>query len=286
MIEDMLRRYDINDADDYYQALREIMQEIALAGLYRSAFFEKAAFYGGTALRIFYQLDRFSEDLGFSLLKPDDQFSLAPYFSVIEKEFHALGIHVDIKSKVKKQKTAIESAFLKSDTSVHILQITPKSQQTWQNNRPIKIKFEVDTQPPQGFLTEEKLLLQPFSFYVKCYQIGDLFAGKLHALLYRNWKNRVKGRDWYDFEWYIRHGHAVHLEHFLERAHQSGDLLDREVITIEEVKGLLRKRIQNIDFEQAKQDVLPFIQHPESLDIWSQGYFLELALRLNNEKTR
>ncbi|MEE9302767.1 MAG: nucleotidyl transferase AbiEii/AbiGii toxin family protein [Thiotrichaceae bacterium] len=282
MIETMLHRYSINNADDYYQALREIMQEIALAGLYRSAFFEKAAFYGGTALRIFYQLDRFSEDLAFSLLIPDNTFSLTPYFNAIEKEFHALGIEVEIKAKIKKQKTAIESAFLKSDTSVHVLHINTKHQQ-WNaaiKNRAIKIKFEVDTQPPQGFLTEEKLVLQPFSFYVKCYQVGDLFADKLHALLYRGWKNRIKGRDWYDFEWYIRHQNPVHLEHFLQRAHQSGDLLDKQSISIDEVTELLQQRIQKIDFEQAKQDILPFILNGEVLDIWSKTYFSELALRI------
>lgn len=282
MIETMLNRYSINNTNDYHQALREIMQEIALAGLYRGGFFEKAAFYGGTALRIFYQLDRFSEDLDFSLLKPNDSFSLAPYFAAIEKEFQALGIEVDIKEKTKKQKTAVESAFLKTDTAIHVLQIKGLNQQEWtkNTNKLIKIKFEVDTQPPPGFHTEEKLLLQPFSFYVKCYQTSDLFAGKLHALLYRGWKNRIKGRDWYDFEWYIRQGHPVHLAHFLQRAHQSGDLLEYEAITIKQARALLLDRIQTIDFEQAKQDVFPFIQNSKALDIWSQEYFSELASRM------
>ena len=284
MIDTMLKRYSINTAEDYYQALREIMQEIALAGLYRGGFFEKAAFYGGTALRIFYQLDRFSEDLDFSLLKKDKDFSLDPYFSAIEKEFHALGIEVEIKTKQKQIKTAVESAFLKSDTSIHILQLQSTNNQAWaeKTKRPIKIKFEVDTQPPLGFATEEKLLLQPFSFYVKCYQISDLFAGKLHALLYRSWKNRIKGRDWYDFEWYIRQGSPVHLEHFLQRAHQSGDLTDQNSISLQDIQVLLQHRIQEIDFEQAKQDVFPFIRKSSVLDIWSKKYFSELALQLTS----
>jgi len=284
MIDTMLKRYSINTAEDYYQALREIMQEIALAGLYRGGFFEKAAFYGGTALRIFYQLDRFSEDLDFSLLKTDKDFSLDPYFSAIEKELHALGIEVEIKTKQKQIKTAVESAFLKSDTSIHILQLQSTNNQAWaeKTKRPIKIKFEVDTQPPLGFATEEKLLLQPFSFYVKCYQISDLFAGKLHALLYRSWKNRIKGRDWYDFEWYIRQGSPVHLEHFLQRAHQSGDLTDQNSISLQDIQVLLQHRIQEIDFEQAKQDVFPFIRKSSVLDIWSKKYFSELALQLTS----
>ncbi len=282
MIDTMLKRYSIHTSDDYHQALREIMQEIALAGLYRGGFFEKTAFYGGTALRIFYKLDRFSEDLDFSLLETDKDFTLDPYFSAIEKEFHALGIAVDIKTKQKKKKTPVESAFLKSDTSIHILQLESTLHQTWaeKSKRPIKIKFEVDTQPPLGFVTEEKLLLQPFSFYVKCYQASDLFAGKLHALLYRSWKNRIKGRDWYDFEWYIRQGFPVHLEHFLQRAHQSGYLTEQDSITLEDIQLLLQQRIQVINFEQAKQDVFPFVSKNNDLNIWSQEYFSELVLRL------
>ncbi|SEA43477.1 Nucleotidyl transferase AbiEii toxin, Type IV TA system [Thiothrix caldifontis] len=280
MIEAMLQRYPVTDAESHYQALREVMQEIALAGLYRGGFFQKAAFYGGTALRIFYQLDRFSEDLDFSLLQADPNFSLEPYFAAIRKEFHALGIQVEVSAKQKTRQTAVESAFLKSNTAIHLLQIQGEYTQSWSPPRPIKIKFEVDTQPPLGFGTEEKLLLLPFSFYVKCFQIGDLFAGKLHALLYRRWQNRVKGRDWYDFEWYVRHGHRVHLSHFLQRAQQSGQLVGRDSVSVEEVRELLRQRVEQVDFQQAKQDVARFIKHPERLEIWSQGYFQGLVGRL------
>jgi predicted nucleotidyltransferase component of viral defense system len=280
MIESMLKRYDTQDAEAYYQALREVMQEIALAGLYRGGFFNKAAFYGGTALRIFYGLERFSEDLDFSLLDKQPDFSLEHYFRAIETEFEALGIVVDIKAKKKSKQSDIESAFLKSDTRIHELQIQGMYQQSWSLNKPIKIKFEVDTQPPLGFMTEEKLLLQPFSFYVKCFAAGDLFAGKLHALLYRSWKNRVKGRDWYDFEWYVRHGHSVHLPHFLIRAQESGQLSSLETIDIDTVKTLLHERIEQIDFEQAKLDVVPFLKNTDELDLWSQGYFHDLTEKL------
>ena len=281
MIEKLLERYSIKSADEHFQALREVMQEVVLAGLYRGGFFEKAAFYGGTALRIFHGLERFSEDLDFSLLSPDPQFSLTPYFAAIHKEFDALGIAVHVEAKEKHHKAAIKSAFLKSDTSVHELQVDGLA---LFSRRPIKIKFELDTQPPGGFTTEEKLLLQPFSFYVKCYCPGDLFAGKLHALLYRGWKNRVKGRDWYDFEWYIRQGHSVHLLHFLQRAQQSGALVDHTHIGIDEVRGLLIQRIESINFEQAKQDVFPFVQDLGSLRIWSREYFLQLVEQLHSER--
>ena len=280
MIDAMLQRYDIHDAESHYQALREVMQEIALAGLYRGGFFQKAAFYGGTALRIFYQLDRFSEDLDFSLLQPEDDFSLEPYFSAIQKEFTALGIEVNISAKRKARQTPIESAFLKSGTDIHLLQIQGLYSQAWSPPRPIKIKFEVDTQPPLGFETEEKLLLLPFSFHVKCYRMGDLYAGKLHALLYRSWQNRVKGRDWYDFEWYVRYGQRVHLSHFLERAQQSDQLTGWNSISLEELRELLLQRIAEVDFEQAKEDVVRFIKRPNALDIWSQSYFQALVERM------
>ena len=200
------------------------MQEIALAGLYRAGFFEKAAFYGGTALRMFYGLNRFSEDLDFSLLKVDSDFSLDKYLEAILVEFDSLGMKVSVKEKQKTIHSNIESAFLKSETIWNELvleNIIPQNGLDQKAN--IKIKLAVDTEPPLGFETEEKLLLKPFSFYVKCFTISDLFAGKMHALLFRKWKDNVKGRDWYDMEWYIKKGVSLNLKHFLLRAQDSSD---------------------------------------------------------------
>jgi len=277
MIESMLARYNINDSDDFNRAIREIMQEIALAGLYRSGFFEKAAFYGGTALRIFHGMDRFSEDLDFSLLDENKEFLLDPYFSAIVKEFSALGIEVKIETKNKTNKTAIQSAFLKSNTHVHDLTLNGIELNKWSTSKPVKIRFEVDTNPPGNFDTEERLLLQPFSFYVKCFQLPDLFAGKLHALLYRSWKNRVKGRDWYDFEWYVRHAHPVSVKHFLARAQQTGAFDGVETLTTEMLHQALHSRVDEVDFEQAKADVKPFLSNIDGLNVWSDEYFHQLV---------
>ena len=277
MIESMLARYNITDSDDFHRAVREIMQEIALAGLYRSGFFEKAAFYGGTALRIFHGIDRFSEDMDFSLLTEDNGFVLDPYFAAIVKEFSALGIEVKIATKIKSKKTAIQSAFLKSNTHVHDLTLKGIDLKEWTTSKPVKIRFEVDTKPPGGFDTEELLLLQPFSFYVKCFRLPDLFAGKLHAILYRKWKNRVKGRDWYDFEWYIRHAHPVSLKHFLARAQQTGGFDGVETLTIEMLHEALHMRVDEVNFEQSKADVKPFLSNVEGLELWSDDYFHQLV---------
>lgn len=276
MIKDWIAEYQPKTDRDYKQALREIMQQITLAGLYRGGFFEKAAFYGGTALRIFYGLNRFSEDLDFSLLQNDENFHLNNYLKAIEDEFTAQGMSVSIKTKVKSVQSNIESAFLKSETlwSELVLE-TVLPHFGLKETIGLKIKIEVDTKPPLGFETEEKLLLKPFSFYVKCFVLEDLFAGKMHALLFRKWGNNVKGRDWYDMEWYIRRGTSLNLEHFLFRAKDNGDW-QKETMTEQEFRKLLYDRIETVNLETAKNDAKRFISDPKTLDIWSKDYFKDL----------
>ncbi|HTI92107.1 MAG TPA: nucleotidyl transferase AbiEii/AbiGii toxin family protein, partial [Puia sp.] len=140
----------------------------------------------------------------------------------------------------------------------------------------IKIKLEVDREPPLGFETEQKLLLRPFSFYVNCFTLPDLFAGKMHALLFRNWKQRVKGRDWYDLEWYIRKGVPLHLHHFLLRAQDTGNW---KVATISENQliQLLKEKIDTVSFERIREDIVRFIPDETVLDIWSPQYFKDLV---------
>lgn len=280
MIQDWIAEYQPKTADDYKQALREIMQQLALAGLSRSGFFSKAAFYGGTALRIFYGLDRFSEDLDFSLLQEDENFNLEYYLKFVEDEFLAQGMVITIKTKHKSVVSAVESAFLKSETfwGELILETSVPGLGIKQNIG-LKIKIEVDTKPPLGFETEEKLLLKPYSFYVKCFVLEDLFAGKMHALLFRKWGNNVKGRDWYDLEWYIKKGINLNLQHFLSRARDNSDW-SKETISESEFKKLLTARIENLNIEIAKKDVERFIQNPKVLQIWSKQYFLDLIKML------
>jgi len=283
MIKDWLAEYNPKNKEEAQSALREIMQEVALAGLYRGGFFEKAAFYGGTALRIFHGLDRFSEDLDFSLLQQDPDFSLDKYLDAIQTEFQALGMQVSIKEKKKAKDTHVDSAFLKSETiwkELVLEGIIPQSGLSQQAS--IKIKIEVDTVPPVGFETEEKLLLRPFSFYVKCFTLPNLFAGKMHALLFRKWKENVKGRDWYDFEWYVKKGVGMNLKHFVERAQGSGDLED-EKLTEQQFRRLLIDRINSIDMEKVKVDAVRFIPDGTRLDIWSKKYFNDLSAHLKME---
>lgn len=261
----MLSAYDITTEQKKRNAIFEVNQQIILAGLYNGGFFEKAAFYGGTCLRIFHRLQRFSEDLDFSLLQSDENFDFTQYFQPIIDQFSMVGRSVEIKKKDKKSFGKVESAFLKDNTDVYDI--------SFQTDRSIKIKIEVDTLPPLHFKTEQKLLILPFSFMTRCYTLPDLFAGKMHALVYRAWKNRVKGRDWYDFEWYVRHGIPLDFDHLAERILQfNHETIDRESFMI-----LLKDKLASTNIEQVKKDVLPFIKHPEELNIWSNDYFLQLA---------
>ena len=280
MIKQWLEEYNPTTHADAEQALREIMQEIALAGLQRAGFFEQAAFYGGTALRIFYGLNRYSENLDFSLLEVNSNFSLQPFLNGIITEFNAAGMQVTVKEKIKTHKTNIESAFLKSDTiwkELVLENIIPQAGLGLRTG--IKIKLEVDTAPPLGFETEEKLLLKPFSFYVKCLKEQDLFAGKMHALLFRKWKQRVKGRDWYDMEWYVKKGIALNLNHFLLRAQDSGDWKN-ESISKKEFLQLLVNKITNTSIKSVREDIIRFIPDSRVLDIWSPAYFNDLIKQL------
>jgi predicted nucleotidyltransferase component of viral defense system len=279
-MKEWIAEYNPRNEEETLAAMREIMQEIALAALSRTDFFKKAAFYGGTALRIFHGLDRYSEDLDFSLLETDTAFSLEPYFSAIKEEFESLGLRIQIREKDKRIKSQIESAFLKSETIWQELVLEDiVKQHGISSNKSIKIKIEIDRIPPTGFHTEEKLLVRPFSFYVNCYDLSSLFAGKLHALLFRKWKNRVKGRDWYDMEWYIRKGVPLNIPHFLNRAIETMDWNETH-ISQNEILDLLRDKTHSVSFNAVKDDVRRFIQNDERLQIWNAKYFEDLMERM------
>lgn len=285
MIKEWIEEYNSQNEEEILSALREIMQEITLAALSRTDFFEKAAFYGETALRIFYGLDRYSEDLDFSLLKPDFNFSIESYFKAILDEFKSLGLTVSIKEKKKTNQTPIDSAFLKAETIWQEIVLEEIIKETGvRSNKTLKIKIEIDRQPPLNFKTEEKLLIRPFSFYVKCYTKPSLFAGKLHALLFRKWKNRVKGRDWYDLEWYIKKGIPLDVNHFLTRSKDTNDWQD-DSISNEQIFELLDAKIKSVSFSSIKEDVVRFVQNDAILTIWSPEYFKDLIEKIKFEKT-
>jgi predicted nucleotidyltransferase component of viral defense system len=279
----MLDKYKCATRQDYENALKEIIQELALLGLWRSKFFQHAAFYGGTSLRILYGLDRFSEDLDFSLLTSNKEFELQPYFDAISSELASFDFNVQIAEKIKNIDTAVDSAFIKADTKEHLLKIEVPdeiAERVARNDR-LKIRLEVDTNPPGGFETEAKILLQPIPFSVNTYKQPDLFAGKIHAMLQRNWQSgRIKGRDYYDFVWYIGRGTAVHLEHLEQRLRQTGGWTVEKKMTKKDLFKMLEEKFSQLDFELAKRDVLPFIRDGAAVELWSQDFFVLLLQRL------
>lgn len=275
----MLAKYQLHSIDDHVNALREVLQEIALCGLWRGKFFERAAFYGGTALRILHGLDRFSEDMDFSLLTPDKGFDLSAYCPFMEEELSAWGFPASVKVKQKGVDSAIESAFLKLNTKEVLLSIEAQAEITGtvHANQVIGIRVEVDTDPPPNFRDETRFLLQPLPFSVRVYDPASLFAGKLHALLCRGWKNRTKGRDWYDFVWYVGRGTPLNLRHLASRLEQSGHHDPSTPFTKLEFRNLLDATIAGLNIEQARSDVERFLVNPSALNIWSREFFLAVA---------
>lgn len=264
-------------------ALRELLQSLALLGLWRAKFFEHIAFYGGTALRILYGLDRFSEDLDFSLLTPSSKFSFDAYSSALQKELNAFGFDVTVEPKQKTKDSAIESAFLKGNTFNQLVVINTSDQILSGINKQsvIKIKLEIDTNPPSDFDTEMKYLFSPVQFAVRSYTLPSLFAGKMHALLFRKWKNRVKGRDWYDFAWYISHYPQLKITHLEKRMRQSGHYTGSNPLTRDYLIDLLFANIDNLNIDAARNEVSPFINNPNSLDIWSKDFFKAAAQQID-----
>jgi len=277
LIEKMVASAGAAAGSNAKRAVYQVLQQVALAGMYRAGMFEKAVFYGGTCLRVFHGLDRFSEGLDFSLREEDLDFNLSCYKAAIEGEFRSFGCEVALERRQKPHGSAVESAFLKSDTSLYDLKAKYDLKANLRGS--IKIKIEVDKRPPLKFRTEAQLCVEPFSFYVPCFVLPDLFAGKMHAALFRKWKNRVKGRDWYDFEWYVRNHTPLDLRHFSERAMQSESEIT-EPLTRERFFATVFEKIEALDIESVKDDVRPFIADPRTLDIWSKEYFLALAKKI------
>ena len=282
VIKQMLKSYHVENIYDRKNAMKEIMQEIVLCGLSRAGFFKKAAFYGGTALRIFYGLDRFSEDLDFSLEAEELDFDLGSYFPVLEKEVKSFGLNVEIQEKAKTKESTIRSAFLKESTKEYLLLFyaDEKIAGSVSRHETVRIKFEVDVNPPAYATFEHKYRLLPVPYEVKMYDMPSLFAGKIHAVICRAWQSRIKGRDLYDYIFYLSRGAAVNQKHLRERLIDSKYITADADCSLNEIKKMLAERFDSIDYAQARQDVEPFIHDTSVLDVWSSDFFRQITDRL------
>ena len=277
VIETMLERYNPKNSKERENAIKEIIQEIALAGLSRGGFFEKAAFYGGTCLRIFYGLNRFSEDLDFALVEKDEMFSLDDYFPALKKEFLSYGLDIQIDIKKKERNTDVQSAFIKGNTLLLMMSFFPKSEDIKKmvSNQKIKIKFEVDTDNPNGGITEFKYRMLPAPYEIQIFNEATLFAGKIHAIICREYQHHVKGRDYYDYLFYVGKGSEINLKYLENKLKNTGGFLaSGETLTLEKVKELLRARFESVDYESAKEDVTNFINDKDSLKFWKKELFI------------
>ena len=276
ILEQMLSQYDIKNIKDEENAIKEILQELILNALSHIGFFKDAIFCGGTALRIFYRLNRFSEDLDFSLEKPNMDFDIEIYLPKIIKSLKEYGINIEAETKT--QRSAIQSAFLKANTIEQMIYFNTSFEiRNIRKEEKMKIKLEIDTNPPLGGTYEMKVGLLPSIYNVKIYDKETLFAGKIHSLLCRFWNNRVKGRDLYDFIFYVSRKTNINIQ-FLENAmKQSGHLNENESLSLDKIKELLRIKFNEIDYKLAKDDVTPFIPDSKEIELWDKDLFLNLV---------
>lgn len=276
IVQAMLKKYSPRSPMEHERALREVLQEIALVGLWRGKFFEHAAFYGGTALRILYGLDRFSEDLDFTLLVSNPHFAWEPYTKNVVDELHSYGFEVELVEKKKSVESAIKSAFLKANTVESLLKIGVL-ESTLKGTHPetlLRIKVEIDTDPIPGLRVESHFMKAPIPVSISAVVESDLFACKMHAALYRAWKHRVKGRDWYDIVWFIRRETPLSLK-YLTICMQNNKVLEAdEELTPSRLADIFAKRLKTLDIEEAKADVRPFLRDATQLSEWSNDFFL------------
>ena len=283
VIKTMLSKYNPQNNEQRENAVKEILQEIALAGLSRGGFFEKAAFYGGTCLRVFHGLNRFSEDLDFALLDKNSDFKLDDYFPALNKEFQSYGIEMNVELKNKDENKEVKSAFLKGNTLMLMMTFFPRSEEITKivPNKKIKIKFEIDTDNPSGGTTEYRYQMLPAPYEVQIFDEPTLFAGKIHVILCRNYKNHVKGRDYYDYLFYIGKGSKLNLKYLENKLKNTGGIINKnEPLTLETVKDLLRTKFESTDYESAKEDVYSFIDNKDDLSVWKKELFLSTIEKL------
>lgn len=277
VVQERLNSYGCASASEEEQALREITQEIVLAALGRTAFFDKAAFQGGTCLRIFHGMNRFSEDLDFALRVPDRAFELQGYLKAVVEDLGAFGYQIQIDDRGGVDEV-VKTAFLKDDSIGRLLNLgfRPKNGPL----RKIRIKFEIDSNPPAGADYEVRVMDFPFPAAVSLFDLPSLFAGKMYALLCRKY---VKGRDWYDFLWYATRSTRPNFELLSSALDQNGPWAGKE-LAVDRLwcSRELAAKLEMLDFMKLREDVKRFLKPVEvaSLNLWTREFFLDRVDKL------
>lgn len=264
------------DINQIINIIKQIMQEIVLSSLSRSSFYSHVAFNGGTALRIFHGLDRFSEDLDFSVINNND-IELDEYSGFINDSFESLLLPAHYCNSEKEgmvKRGYIETNLL---NILEYFEIDNSLLKNISKNAKLKIKLEVDTNQYEDAKYETLYLLKPYPSAIKIYDKGTLFAGKLDALLTRNWKNRVKGRDFYDYVFYLSNKYPLNSDHLKSRLIKSGLISNETKLDDAILKELLLKRFDSVDYDSCKKDVLPFISDDRVIELWSKEFFSSIT---------
>lgn len=278
IIQKKLNEYNARSTEEEENAIKEITQEIALLALSRANFFKEAIFHGGTCLRILHGLNRFSEDLDFALTKPNTKFNFNQTLTQLTEEFRIYGYDLEIQDRSKAD-LVVKKAFLKDGSLGKQLNLSYPFLSGGQ--RKIRIKLEVDTNPPPNGTSQLSYHNFPLPFPVATYDLPSLFSGKLHALLCREY---VKGRDWYDLLWYMRFNVQPNLSFLHSALIQSGNWVDKEaLISNSWVKTNLEHKINSLDWGKAKEDILRFVKTEEidSISHWGPELFLGVVSKLN-----
>ncbi len=276
MIEERLKEYAPRTQREELNAIKEIVQEIALCALARAGFFKKAAFQGGSCLRIIHKLNRFSEDLDFLLFEQDRSFIWEPFFDAMQVEFTLYKLDVEIVDRSKAD-SVIKTAFLKDNSFGRVLVLShPRGPHDKQK---LQIKFEIDTNPPGGSIFESHFLDFPYSFSLVTQDLPSLFASKCHALLCRPY---VKGRDWFDFVWYVSKKIIPNYNHLSLALDQVGPWQGQSPAVAKNwLLSNLHAKIVGIDWELAKRDAEYFLRmhEREGLKVWGSDFFLTILKR-------
>jgi hypothetical protein len=279
LIKERLRRYGATNPLDEENAVKEILQEIALYALWRSDFFDVALFQGGTSLRILHGLPRFSEDLDFLLRAPDPQFDWSPYLSGLIQVAAEFGVKLDAQPPARMDK-AIHAALLKNDSVANQLDLSFAGQD---RRKAIRIKLEIDVNPPLGSDEATSFLDFPLDYEVRHQDLPSNFALKIHALICRGF---LKGRDWFDFSWYVSRDIAPNLSLLRNALIQAGPWKGDAAISVDLawLKAALSSTIAKIDWKEAGDDVARFLRPAElrSVDLWSERFFLAKVEKLTS----
>ncbi|MCD8205603.1 MAG: nucleotidyl transferase AbiEii/AbiGii toxin family protein [Clostridia bacterium] len=289
VILDMLERIPSGNEKEKKDALRHVIQEVILYGFSKTDFFDRAAFCGGTAIRLFHRLPRFSEDLDFSLISPDKSFRLSDYFEMIDSVLRSYDFSFTIEEKQKIFDSGVRTAYVTGNAKELVLWFFPDGGNVYMaSNEKIRIKLKVSVNPPPGATCELLRSPLPAMHYTRVYDLPSLFAGKIAAILMRSshgggpdgqkrFQNRDKGRDLYDYLYLLSRDTHVNMDFLNSSLTSRGYIGEDFALTRDSLMELLEKRFKEIRYDTAKDDVRGFLRSADEIEDWDSDFFVSVT---------